>query len=109
MNHEKRRFAPKVNYITSPGYGDGATWREQKGLIGGGPSRVITSMGIFSFEPHDHEMILISNHPGVSVEAIKNETGWPLRVSANVSETPAPTKDELAAVRKYDPKGVWTS
>jgi glutaconate CoA-transferase subunit B len=54
-------------------------------------------------------MILTSNHPGVSVEAIKNETGWPLKVSANVSETPAPTKDELAAVRKYDPKGVWTS
>src|SRR5215470_3278827 len=92
-----------------PGSGGGATWREQKGLTGGGPSRVITSMGIFSFEPHDHEMILISNHPGVSVEAIKNETGWPLRVSANVRETPAPTKNELAAVRKYDPKGVWTS
>ncbi len=109
MNHEKRRFSPKVHYITSPGYGDGATWREQKGLTGGGPSRVITSMGIFAFEPHDHEMILTSNHPGVSVEEIKNETGWPLRVFANVSETPAPTKDELAAVRKYDPKGVWTS
>jgi glutaconate CoA-transferase, subunit B len=109
MNHEKRRFSPKVHYITSPGYGDGATWREQRGLIGGGPSRVITSMGIFSFEPDSHEMILTSNHPGISVEAIKNETGWTLRVSANVGETPAPTKDELAAVRKYDPKGVWTS
>src|SRR5215475_12272782 len=109
MNHEKRRFSPKVHYITSPGYGDGATWREQRGLTGGGPSRVITSMGIFSFDPDNHEMILTSNHPGVSVEAIKNETGWPLKVSVNVRETPAPTKDELAAVRKYDPKGVWTS
>jgi glutaconate CoA-transferase subunit B len=109
MNHEKRRFPPKVHYITSPGYGDGADWRTQRGLSGGGPSRVITSMGIFSFDPVSHEMMLRSNHPGVSVEDIKNETGWPLNVSPDVCETPAPTKDELAAVRKYDPKGVWTS
>src|SRR5215475_12500000 len=109
MNHEKRRFSPKVHYITSPGYGAGATWREPRGLTGGGPSRVITSMGILSFDPVSHEMLLASNHPGVSVEEIKNETGWPLRVSANVRETPAPSKKELAAVRKYDPKGVWTS
>jgi glutaconate CoA-transferase, subunit B len=109
MNHERRRFPPKVHYITSPGYGDGADWRVKKGLPGGGPSRVITSMGIFSFDPDSHEMLLTSNHPGVSVEEIKNATGWPLKVSSNVSETPVPTQAELAAVRKYDPRGVWTS
>jgi len=109
MNHERRRFTPKVHYITSPGYGDGGDWRVRNSLLGGGPSRVITSMGIFSFDPASREMVLISNHPGVSVDDIKNETGWPLRVSQDVHETPAPTNDELAAVRKYDPKGVWTS
>jgi glutaconate CoA-transferase subunit B len=109
MNHEKRRFPPKVRYITSPGYGDGANWRKQRGLLGGGPSRVITSMGIFSFDPDSHEMMLTSNHPGVSVEEIKNETGWPLRISQDACETRAPTQEELTAVRKYDPKGVWTS
>jgi glutaconate CoA-transferase, subunit B len=109
MNHERRRFMPKVRYITSPGFGDGARWREARGLSGGGPSRVITSLGIFSFEPDTREMILISNHPGVTVEEIKNETGWPLRLSPGVRETPMPTRDELAAVRKYDPKGIWTS
>jgi acyl CoA:acetate/3-ketoacid CoA transferase beta subunit len=35
-------------------------------------------MGIFSFDPDSYEMILTSNHPGVSVEEIKNETGWPM-------------------------------
>jgi glutaconate CoA-transferase, subunit B len=109
MNHERRRFPPKVHYITSPGYGDGGHWREMRGLPGGGPSRVITSMGIFAFDPESHEMVLSSNHPGVSVEAIKAETGWPLQVSPVVRETPPPTLDELSAVRKYDPKGVWTS
>jgi glutaconate CoA-transferase subunit B len=109
MNHERRRFTPRVHYVTSPGYGDGADWRKQNGLSGGGPSRVITSMGIFSFDPVSREMVLSSNHPGLSVDEIKNETGWPLLVSQEICETPAPTKNELAAVRKYDPKGVWTS
>jgi glutaconate CoA-transferase subunit B len=109
MNHERRRFPAKVNYITSPGYGDGGDWRSRKGVIGGGPSRVITSMGIFSFDGDSHEMILTANHPGVSIDNIKNETGWPLQVSPDVQETTAPTHDEISAVRKYDPKGVWTS
>jgi len=109
MTHERRRFMPSVQYITSPGFGDGHDWREKNGLIGGGPSRVITSMGIFAFDPADHEMALISNHPGVSVQEIKNQTGWPLRVSPEIHETASPGKEELAAVRKYDPKGVWTS
>jgi glutaconate CoA-transferase, subunit B len=109
MNHERRRFTPKVQYITSPGYGVGDNWRVRNGLSGGGPSRVISSMGIFSFEPETREMILSSHHPGISVEEIKAETGWPLRVSGDIHETNPPTHDELAAVRKYDPKGVWTS
>jgi glutaconate CoA-transferase, subunit B len=110
MNHEKRRFARKVQYITSPGFGRGGDWRAKNGLSGGGPGKVITSMGVFSFDPETREMVLISHHPGVTVKQIENETGWPLRVAAEtVSETSPPTDMELAAVRKYDPKKVWTS
>jgi len=109
MNHERRRFPARVHYITSPGFGDGGDWRSRNGLTGGGPHRVITSMGIFSFDANTHEMILAANHPGVSIERIKNETGWPLRMSPDIQETAAPTDDELSAIRKYDPDGVWTS
>src|SRR6185312_9299812 len=59
MNHEKRRFARKVQYITSPGFGSGRNWRGRNGLAGGGPSKVITSMGVFSFDRESGEMILI--------------------------------------------------
>ena len=109
MNHERRRFVPKVHYITSPGFGDGIGWRERHHLTGGGPKRVITSMGLFSFDPISREMVLDSVHPGVTVDEVKAETGWPLRCAASLGETQAPTAEELAAVRKYDPKGVWTS
>jgi glutaconate CoA-transferase subunit B len=108
MNHEKRRFTSKVQFITSPGFGNGGDWRQRHALPGGGPSRVITSMGIFSFEAKSREMILSSYHPGITVEQIKEETGWPLRTADSVYETTPPTEKELTAIRKYDPKRVWT-
>jgi glutaconate CoA-transferase subunit B len=109
MNHERRRFPPKVRFVTSPGFGEGSHWREREKLDGGGPSRVITSLGIFSFDSRTHEMVLSSTHPGVTVEDIQRETGWPLRTQNDLRETNPPSADELAVVRKYDPKGVWTS
>jgi glutaconate CoA-transferase subunit B len=109
MNHERRRLTPKVQYVTSPGFGDGADWRDRRRLAGGGPSRVITSMATFSFDSITREMVLSTYHPGFSVEDIRRETGWPVRVAAELTETQRPTDAELAAVRKYDPKKVWTS
>lgn len=109
MNHERRRFLPRVHFVTSPGYGEGAEWRMENGLPGGGPSRVITSLGIFSFDTQSREVVLASHHPGVTVEEIRRETGWPLKISADLKETFPPSSQELAVVRKYDPKGVWTS
>lgn len=109
INHEKRRFLPTVHFVTSPGYGEGGGWREKKHLAGGGPGRVITSLGVFSFDPESREMILSSYHPGITVNEIKQQTSWTLRVTPDVKETAPPSKEELAVVRKYDPRGVWTS
>ncbi|HEY3306067.1 MAG TPA: CoA-transferase [Candidatus Binatia bacterium] len=108
MNHERRRFPSKVHFITSPGHGEGKGWREGKNLKGGGPARVITSLGIFSFDPESREMVLSSFHLGLSIEKIRQETGWALRVADEVRETQSPSAEELVAVRKYDPNGVWT-
>lgn len=109
MNHEKRRFVPAVQYLTSPGFGTGGDWRIRKGLRGGGPSRVITSLGIFSFDPQTHEMVLALRHPGIAIGQIESETGWSLKRLDLVEETPPPADAELAAVRKYDPRKIWTA
>jgi glutaconate CoA-transferase subunit B len=108
MTHEKRRFVPQVDYITSPGYGDGAGWRQHVGLPRGGPSTVITTMGILRFDADTCEMVLSSVHPGVTAEMVCENTGWPLRVSAELNRTPAPTDKELAMLKRFDPKGYWT-
>ncbi|MDF1589937.1 MAG: CoA-transferase [Desulfobacterales bacterium] len=108
LPHEKRRFVPRVDYITSPGYGNGGNWRSQMGLPRGGPIRVITTLGILCFDPETREMILTHVHPGVSVEKVKLNTGWPLRVASELNQTSAPTAVEMEKLRQFDPEGYWT-
>ena len=108
MNHEKRRFKEKVDYITSPGYGDGGNWREEQGLPRGGIGALITTLGLMRPDPGTNELELISVHPGVSVDDVKENTGWNLKLSTDLKETVAPSKEELDVIRKIDPDGFWT-
>ncbi len=108
MPQERHRFAERVHYVTSPGFGDGPGWRQRVGLPGGGPSAVITTLGVYRFDAGTAEMVLASYHPGQSVESVKAATGWDLRVAPGVSETPTPSDEELAIVRECDPEGFWT-
>ena len=108
MPQERHRFSERVHFVTSPGHGDGGDWRRRVGLPGGGPSAVITTLGVYRFEPDSHEMVLASYHPGQSIESVKAATGWGLRVAPGVAETSTPTDEELAIVRECDPDGFWT-
>jgi glutaconate CoA-transferase subunit B len=108
MPQARHRFRERVHYITSPGFGDGAGWRERVGLPGGGPSAVVTTLGVFRFDPRTREMALASYHPGQSVDSVRAATGWPLRVAADVAPTPTPSHADLAIVRECDPGGFWT-
>src|SRR5512143_1784766 len=69
LEHSRRRLPERVSYVTSPGNGDGAGWRERVGLPRGGPSAVITTKGVLRFDAHG-EARLASVHPGVSVEEV---------------------------------------
>lgn len=106
MNHERRRLVPRVDYITSPGWGDGPGWREQQGLPRGGPAALITSLGVFTFP--QGRAVLSSLHPGVSLEQVAAETGWELLTAPQIQTTPQPTTQELDIIRRFDPEGFWT-
>ena len=107
LEHAKRRLPERVSYITSPGNGDGAGWRQRVGLPRGGPSAAITTKAVLRFGD-DGEAYLASVHPGVAIENVLANTGWKLRVADNVDQTPHPTPGELAAIREYDREGFWT-
>jgi glutaconate CoA-transferase subunit B len=106
MPHDRKRLREKVNFVTSPGYGTGGDWRKRVGLVRGGPSVLITTLGVFRFV--DGSAVLASHHPGVSVERIRDETGWPLALSRDVRETESPSDEVLRIIREYDPHGFWT-
>lgn len=108
LEHSKRRLSERVSYVTSPGNGDGAGWRQRTGLPRGGPSAVITTKAVLRFG-EDGEARLASVHPGVAIEDVVAKTGWKLRVLDNVAETPSPSAAELQAIREYDKEGFWTS
>jgi glutaconate CoA-transferase subunit B len=108
MSHEKRRFKDKVDYITSPGYGKGHEWRDQVGLPRGGVSTLITNLGIMRPTSQTNELILTSIHPEVTVEQIRENTGWELKFSDDLHETTPPSNNELEVIRSIDPDGFWT-
>ncbi len=107
LPHQRRRFPERVDYLTSPGYGDGHGWRRRVGLPRGGPTVVITDRGVLHFHPESRELELASVHPGYSAEEVDSETGWPLRLAKDLEETPLPTEEELSLLRKLDPEGFW--
>jgi glutaconate CoA-transferase subunit B len=109
MSHERRRLVERVSFVTSPGYGDGSPgWRKHQGLLGEGPVAIITTLGLLRFPEQGGEAYLASVHPGHSVDEVRGETGWELKVAADVGETPPPTDSELGAIRRFDPDGFWT-
>jgi glutaconate CoA-transferase subunit B len=108
LDHQRQRLPERVAYITSPGNGDGAGWRQRVGLPRGGPSAVITTKAVLRFS-EDGEAFLASVHPGIHVDDVLANTGWPLKVLPRVETTGEPTAQELQAIREYDKEGFWTS
>ena len=106
MPHDRRRLREKVDFVTSPGYGTGGGWRRGAGLPRGGPTVLITTLGVFRFARGS--AVLESYHPGASVARIREETGWPLATEAGVRETEPPSAEVLRIIRAYDPEGFWT-
>jgi glutaconate CoA-transferase subunit B len=106
MAQDKRRLRERVDFITSPGYGDGGDWRKRVGLVRGGPSVLITTLGVFRFVAGD--AVLVSYHSNSSVDEIAANTGWTLTVADDVRATEPPSAAELRIIREYDPHGFWT-
>lgn len=104
MQHEKRKFIEKVDYLTSPGWLSGADQRSDEGLPGGGPEVVITNMAVMGFDAESREMYLKSYFPGIKPEAVLDNMGFQVDIS-RAREFSPPTARELAILREQcDPQ-----
>ncbi len=109
MRHGKRRFVPKCDFVTTPGYLTGPGAREAAGLPrDSGPYRVISNLGLMGFDHETKEMTLLALNPGVTVDMVLAETGFEMRLAGEIGENPPPTDQELRLLREeIDPDRLY--
>ncbi len=109
MQHDTRRFVPKVDFITTPGYLTGPGAREAAGLPPGtGPYRVVTSLALMGFDDETKRLKLLAVHPGVTVEQVVENTGFELLLADEIEHTTPPTDEELRLLREeIDPEHLY--
>lgn len=89
MKQTPRSFVPKLDFVTSC-------------RPGGGPRAVITDYGMLRPHAETEELELTALYPGLSADAARAATGWPLKVAARLETLPAPTPAELAMLRELE-------
>jgi glutaconate CoA-transferase, subunit B len=100
-NHDTRRFVEKLDFRTTPGYLTGPGAREAAGLPPGtGPYRVITDLAVLGYEEETKRMQVLSLHPGVTLERVRQNTGFALSVREPLETTLAPSDCELTILRE---------
>jgi glutaconate CoA-transferase subunit B len=107
MTHEKRKMVKKLDYLTSPGFLDGPNAREKAGLMGGGPSLVVTNLCQMDFDPETKRIRLSTVHPGVTAQQVVENSGFDLIVPRKIPTTELPTHEEIELLREIDPNGIY--
>jgi glutaconate CoA-transferase, subunit B len=104
MNHEKRKFVPKLDYLTCPGWLDGPAGRQKAGLPEGGPTAVITDLAVMRFDDSTRRMYLAGCYPGVTPRQVQDNTGFEVDVLRTEPVAP-PSPSELRILReRCDPQ-----
>ncbi len=109
LKQNKKTFPEKIDFITTPGFIDRRNLRKKYGMPGRGPALVITDLGVYTFSQESFEMVLTEIHPpNPSIEKIKNNISWDLKISNSLKTTKPPTEGELDIIRKeLDPERIY--
>jgi glutaconate CoA-transferase subunit B len=102
------QFVEQLDYRTSPGYLEGGDSRDQSGLFppGTGPTLLVTTKGVFKFHSETKELYLAQVHPGVSVEEVRKDIPWDLKIAQDLTKTVPPTAEEIGFIRRFAPAEV---
>jgi len=105
-NHSTKSFVAQVDVVSGVGY-DRALALGPVASRFHAIRRVISNLGVFDFATPDHLMRLASVHPGVSVDDVVQNTGFPLVIPDPLPQTRAPSQEELRLIREViDPSGL---
>jgi len=106
VRQTRRSFVERVDFVTSVGYGSGPGDREQLGLTGAGPQKIITDLGVLEPDPATLEFTLTGVYPGVSVAEVRARTGWDLAVAPGLAVIAPPSAAELAALHELQTRSA---
>lgn len=114
MRMSPKSFVAKCDFVTSPGSRMDSSkpskylgkTREELGLPGGGPTKAITDLGVL--EMVEGEFTLTEIYEGVTVEQVKANCGWDLRIAPTLKTIPNPDESLLAILRdRIDPERLY--
>lgn len=102
--HLKRVFVEKVDFKSGVGYGE----ERKQGIVKWGtPIEIVSNLCVVDFEEETGRARLKSIHTGIALDQVKENTGFELIIPKMLSETGAPTDEELHLLRNaIDPLGV---
>jgi glutaconate CoA-transferase, subunit B len=104
------KLPESVDYVTTPGFFRGSRDQRTKlGIPGGGPEVVVTDLGVYRFSRKTGEMYLSALQPGVTVEEVREKTGWKIKTAKKLERLPPPSPEELSLLRSLDPRKVYLS
>jgi len=112
MQHDKRRFVPKLDFLTTPGYLTGPGAREAAGLPErGGPINVVSTLALMDYDRGPGgtcRMRLVATHPGVTVQEVIDNTDFELIIPEHVGVNEPPGVEELRLLREeIDPERFY--
>jgi glutaconate CoA-transferase, subunit B len=103
-----RSFVDRLDFRTTPGRSGDANHDRARGWLGSGPAVVVTQLGVYRPDAETGELVLVSIHPGATLEGVQEQAGWEIQVAEDVGETAPPTEEELRLIREeLDPDGVY--
>ncbi len=101
--HNTRVFMEgECDFVSSIGYNPGRLPRGHS-LDDIDIRRVVTDLCVMDFGGPGHQVRLLSLHPGITVEQVQENTGYPIHVPDDVAVTEAPTSEQLAIIAALDP------
>ncbi len=101
--HSNKVFVEEVDFVTGQGYNHRSEQYKVNEIV------VISNLAVMNFKNPERVMQIQSYHPGHTVDEIKENTGFDLRVAPDATETPVPAQDIIELIEGIDRDGVRRS
>jgi len=108
QKHESRKVCEAVDFATSVGCYKGGNSRQENGIPAFEGVTVFTNLCIMKTGKESGQLELQSLHPGVTIEQLKENTGFDLIIPKDYEITPEPDHEYLDILRNVvDPKKIY--